>query len=286
MSILVIFSFVVLLLNHKVLQQATTSSEIALQLSHVAPVRLRHFQSESQACPQKSIQQLRQGALLKSQNKEDEILLRWFNGLCNGTYIEMGALDGVMFSNSFVFNKGFDWKGLLIELIPSHYQKLIQNRPNEIATVQAGVCDKRRMIHYVHQPDRPAIGGIYEFASVDHRERWWRNVTLSSPQVKEIECIPLKDIVAEHGKGVHFFDFFSLDVEGSEFEVLLSIDYSSIGFGVILLEANPRNLLRKKYAARTLLESNGYTFLMEEGKSYWFINNNFWSIYKHLLKEE
>jgi FkbM family methyltransferase len=232
------------------------------------------------------MQQLRQGGLLKSQNKEDEILLRWFNGLCNGTYIEMGALDGVKFSNSFAFNKGFGWEGLLIELIPSHYQQLVQNRPNEIATVQAGVCDKRQMIHYVHRPERPATGGIYEFASVDHRERWWGNITLSSPQVKEIQCIPLKDIVAEHGKGVNFFDFFSLDVEGSEFEVLRSIDYASIGFGIILLEANFRNLLRKNYAARTFLESNGYIFLMEEGNSYWFINKNFWSIYKHLLKEE
>jgi len=42
---------------------------------------------------------------LRSQSKEDELLLVFFNGLCNGSYIEMGALDGVTFSNSWVFNK-------------------------------------------------------------------------------------------------------------------------------------------------------------------------------------
>ena len=36
-----------------------------------------------------------QGPSMKSQSGEDKRLLVWFGGLCNGTYVELGALDGV-----------------------------------------------------------------------------------------------------------------------------------------------------------------------------------------------
>lgn len=42
----------------------------------------------------------------KSQSQEDEKLLGWFQTMCGGTYLELGGLDGVTFSNSYVFNKG------------------------------------------------------------------------------------------------------------------------------------------------------------------------------------
>ena len=36
-----------------------------------------------------------QGPSMKSQSGEDKRLLVWFGDLCNGTYVELGALDGV-----------------------------------------------------------------------------------------------------------------------------------------------------------------------------------------------
>jgi len=42
----------------------------------------------------------------KSQSQEDEKLLGWFQTMCGGTYLELGGLDGVTYSNSYVFNKG------------------------------------------------------------------------------------------------------------------------------------------------------------------------------------
>ena len=39
---------------------------------------------------------------LKSQQREDMELLQIFPGFCNGTYIEMGALNGIRFSNTYM----------------------------------------------------------------------------------------------------------------------------------------------------------------------------------------
>ena len=55
----------------------------------------------------------------KSQSGEDTMLLKWFSNLCGGTYVELGALDGVRFSNSYLFHFTRDWKGVLIEIMPN-----------------------------------------------------------------------------------------------------------------------------------------------------------------------
>ncbi|KAK1737305.1 hypothetical protein QTG54_012172 [Skeletonema marinoi] len=71
----------------------------------------------------------------KSQSAEDRHLQRWFKDICHGTYMEIGGLDGVTFSNTYVYNKGLNWSGVLVEASPMNYLQLVRNRPNEIANV-------------------------------------------------------------------------------------------------------------------------------------------------------
>jgi hypothetical protein len=63
------------------------------------------------------------GEYYKSQDKEDDKIMQWFGALCGGTYIKLGGLDGMRFSNSYVFNKVLGWKGVLIELKEDNYKK-------------------------------------------------------------------------------------------------------------------------------------------------------------------
>jgi hypothetical protein len=237
------------------------------------------FKTSAYVCPLQEGAQLK--PFMKSQSKEDEDLLQYFNGLCGGTYIEMGALDGIRFSNSYVFNQAFSWKGLLVELGPSNYKNLLTNRPNELALVNAGVCEIRRTLHYV---ERNAVGGIWEFAAPGFKKKWWPDIKdVNSPGLTPIECSPLQDIIDEHiGKQV-YFDFFSLDIEGAEVEAIHSIDFERVGFGIILVESDSWDQL-KNMSLMTYLESKGYIFLMNQRRSYWFVNIHFWSIYRGLTR--
>ena len=219
-------------------------------------------------------------AHFKSQSGEDRKLLEWFGGLSNGTYLEIGGLDGMTFSNTYVFNKALGWKGVLIELSTQNFAELVKNRPNEIATINAGVCDEKRILHYVE--GRGATNGIWEFASQSFKDKWWTELTLDSPSVKPLECAPLADLLEPHVGPSFFFDFFSLDVEGAEFEILKAIDFSRLGFGIILTEADEHHTL-KNLVLRNLLESKGYTFLMEYARSYWFAHGKFAEIYQNKL---
>ena len=239
------------------------------------------FQTSAHKCPKLLIDKL--GGNLKSQSGEDKTLLvNWFNGICNGTYMEMGALDGIKFSNSFVFHQKLHWKGVLVELGPKNYQRLVENRPHELATVHAGVCQQNGTLHYV---ERNAVGGIWEFASPSFREQWWKGIELKySKHVQELNCRPLQDILDQQlgTTSPLFFDFFSLDVEGAELEALQSIEFERVGFGILLVEADVHDP-DKNMALRALVESKGYTFLMEQSRSYWFINDEFSSIYRDLI---
>jgi len=219
----------------------------------------------------------------KSQSKEDEKLMEWFKDLRNGTYLELGALDGVRFSNSYVFNKALNWKGVLIELINDNYKKLLVNRPNEITRLNAGVCSEPKKLHSVKAGGgfRSAVGGIWEFASPSFRAKWWNGIKLDDPQVMEIDCNTLDNLLLAHANGITYFDFLSLDVEGAELSVLQSIDFDRVGFGVIFFEADEHNSL-KNMVARKLVESNGYTFLYDYERSFWFVNDDFYEIYKDL----
>ena len=241
------------------------------------PKNLVRYRTKATICPVKTKEQWTPDA--KSQNQEDSVLLRWFKGLCGGTYLEMGALNGLSGSNSYLFNKQLGWKGLLIEPSPNQFNDLVRNRPDELATVQAAVCDSEQTLHYVN---KGAVGGIWEFTTPSYRASWWKNITLDSPEVLTISCKPMSKILDQHVGETVYFDFYSLDVEGAELTVLQSIDFDKVGFGIIFLEASGHNE-RKNLAVKSLLTSNGYVFMMNEKRSDWFMNKDFVNIYKSVL---
>lgn len=237
--------------------------------------RTHHFESSSVSCRKLDLTAKPLQRHFKSQSREDKTLLQWFNGRCHGTYLEMGGLDGVTFSNSYFFNKapGMNWKGVLIELGPRNFAKLKVNRPSEMATVHAGVCAEARTVHYV---ERGAVGGIWEFATKSFKKQWWKGMQLKD--MTPITCSPLRDILRTHVGEPFYFDFFSLDVEGAELAALQSLDFEQIGFGIILAECDKSNKT-KDVALRAFLESNGYKHLMDRDRSCWFYNREFANIY-------
>ena len=222
---------------------------------------------------------VQQGQLLphfRSQSSEDEILLSFFStNLCKGSFIELGALDGEKFSNSYVFSKALDWKGVMIEASPKNYPQLEINRPNEIALVNKGVCNQEQDLHWV-DGGASATHGFVEFASEAYKKRWWTKEMIQD--AKMVPCFPLTSILKEAVGTNFWFDFFSLDVEGAEFSVLESLDFDKFAFGVIFVEANPKEQEKNKKVIQ-LLKSKGYKYLYRRKRSDWFQHESFASAY-------
>jgi len=92
----------------------------------------------------------------------------------------------------------------------------------------------------------------------------------------------MKNILLETVGKNHHFDFFSLDVEGAEFEVLKSVDFDEVSFGIIFVEADAHNS-QKNDAVKSLLKEKGYEFLYNTRRSDWFRHPSFREIYKGVV---
>ena len=65
-----------------------------------------------------------------SQQNEDVILWKKYLNYRNGFFIELGAMDGVVYSNTKFFEDDMGWTGILLEPEPVQFKRLKVNRPN------------------------------------------------------------------------------------------------------------------------------------------------------------
>jgi hypothetical protein len=79
------------------------------------------------------------------ENKIQKNLKKFLN-FKNGFFLEVGAYDGLLFSNTVDLEINLNWRGILIEPDFNQYIKCVKNRPNSIvvnaALVSGGVVKK------------------------------------------------------------------------------------------------------------------------------------------------
>lgn len=206
-----------------------------------------------------------------SQCKEDEILLdRFFEGHTNGTFIEMGALDGILYSNTKFFEDHLGWTGILIEPNPIQFEKLQVNRP-KCKNFNSLVSDSEveldyKFFHEVHA----AVSGVELTLPSSHNDIYFDNHPELNQTSIKIKPRKLTDIVKE--SEFDNIDFFSLDVEGHELQVLRSYDFS-IPIKLILIENNPSS-----FECDKLLVEKGYVFMENCAHNKIYVHKNFLSI--------
>jgi len=157
---------------------------------------------------------------LKSQAGEDAYIFRHF--FHNVTlqhemrFIEIGALDGVTFSNSFFFEMELHWGGVLIEAETKNYAKLERHRRgNKVIPLHLAVCESHQILTFTGTGPMAHAGA-------------------SSRETTTVACLPMHEILKM--ARLHRVDFYSIDVEGSELKVILSHDFHSVPVHVILIE--------------------------------------------------
>jgi len=211
-------------------------------------------------------------------------MTQYFPGLCRGRYTEVGALDVSRFSNTYSFYASPDlgWKGINVEVDPVSYEKLSINRKNDIANINAAVCSDPQVIHYA-QGKFKAVGGIWESSSKEQRERWWPGMTLAD--TTPVGCTHLQNTVDQTLGESSFIDFMTLDIEGAKLSALQGLDFSKVGFGVIVIESQAGRAPDGKQIdgeIEKLLKEVGYDRARSNkggGRNLWFENRNFDKIY-------
>ena len=107
-------------------------------------------------------------------------------------------------------------------------------------------------------------------------DRDWNDWSLhqSEAAVQKVQCVQLAQVFAQ--TGIRHVNFFMLDVEGGELDVLKSVDWHSVVFDVIAVEtcANCPDMRPPGYLleVKEFLASHGYVFDFDHLRNSWFHN--------------
>lgn len=210
-----------------------------------------------------------EGTISSGQNLEDAVIFnRFFSGSSpmahlgkgngngqqvGGIYLEMGALDGVTFSNSRLYEYCAGWDGILIEAQPNNVKKLYENRPCAVI-IPEGVCSATADGSLSTIRMSMQEGTAFDLSTRESSE---------NDEGVDVLCRPLSAMLDEHG--ITRINFFSLDVEGAELKILETFDFEKVKIDVLMVEADfihaqgsikgGDNINAKVEAVRTLVET-------------------------------
>ena len=199
-----------------------------------------------------------------SQVNQDIWVINYFQYRRNGIFVDIGAHDGITFSNTYVLEKQLNWTGLLIEPHPRYLKSLFSHRQNS-SIIPWCAYNRTEIMKFVEVSESELsisgvgggadmLTGISETYTNSHHN-WLNDLKKSfNTKVKErnLPCINVQEILDEY-EIVHI-DYLSIDTEGSELSILKAIDWDKVTIDVLHVE-----LL--SYEAKRL----AYNFLSPKG---------------------
>ncbi len=210
-----------------------------------------------------------------AQNFEDVMLARLFDGEKAGFYIDIGAGDPTFLSVTRHFYE-LGWRGINVEPIPANWERFAKGRPRDVnLNVAVAITPGRR--EFCEVIDNDALSSldsarIGELAASGVRTRRY-----------EVECVTGDSLFTQCPAEV---EFLKIDVEGSESEVLRSIDLAKHRPKVIVIEATAQDVAFPGWAkwsprvgARWLeweptVLAAGYTFAHFDGLNRFYLRDD------------
>jgi FkbM family methyltransferase len=174
-----------------------------------------------------------------SQSGQDKILdTHVFKGYKRGFFVNIGAWDGVCFDNTLFFERELKWTGINIEPLPDRYQSLVENRPN-CKNFNIAVSDRNGDAEFLAiTGDTSMLSGIKENYDPRHLDRIARETAALNTEARTIS-VPVKRLdTLFKEQDVRRVHYMSIDAEGSEMNIIRSIDFNFTYIDVIDFENN------------------------------------------------
>lgn len=210
-----------------------------------------------------------------SLNELDDKMLKYLN-FNKGFFIEAGANDGISQSNTYLYEKKYEWIGLLVEPNPVKCSECKSNRPNSIvenyALVSSNYSSDTILGDFTHTDYCSSL-----MSMVLDKGDWSDEVMHDSQRLRmelgniiKVPAITLNVLLEKHG--IKKVDFFSLDVEGYEISVLNGFNIEKYLPTYILIETttyeNRINVIfeymkNKGYKMVERLSCNDFLFTIE-----------------------
>jgi len=200
-----------------------------------------------------------------SQQDEDKYIIQYLlkDRIYDGTYLEIGACDGKLYSNTLTLEKYFGFKGILIEPQKEYFRGLEYNRSRENNELYNCAVTNSDMETITFTGDN-AEGGVLSSINTNLENRNWSTYEVPNKRMSEI---------LENSK-YEYIDFMIIDVEGSELSLLESIDFKYPIYCIIIEAHSGEQEKNKKFGEH--LKANGFTYKeRQRGNEVW-INKSYY----------
>lgn len=182
-----------------------------------------------------------------SQNNEQEIILDYFqftDPKKQYVFLDVGANDGITLSNTRALAL-MDWAGVLVEASPKAFKRLVEtyadNPLMDLHNIALGSANGAIMLN----ESGPLLGQTdLALVSTVHEHEMERFKSVVRYEQVPVNCLNWETFMANCTKWRHF-DFISMDIEGSELEILPAMDLSETQ--LICIEWNGRDDIKREY---------------------------------------
>lgn len=188
----------------------------------------------------------------------DKVLFeKFFKNKKNGTFIECGAFDGLISSNTYFFYKNMGWRGYNIEPVPRIFEELQRNRPEDKNyNIALSNADGESIFTQAITGRFPHYEGNFGNGSLRHSQK---HLEILKRDGCSFETFNIKTVkLSSFYKNTNIqkpIDLFILDVEGCEPDVLsvlhevkdsllprvLAVEYGHCGEDILYKYLSPLN---------------------------------------------
>ncbi len=185
-----------------------------------------------------------------SQEGEDLLLLRLFESQERGFYVDVGAFHPRYLSNTYAFYRR-GWRGLNVDATPEVRKRFLRARPRDISVTAAVGAESGRAVlrqfrlgqlNTISDKQVDLVSGFADVRS----------------QV-EVPVLPLRTLLQQHLPGQQPIDLLNVDVEGMDYEVLASNDWSRFRPTVVCVEILVHSVRElETTATHRFMNSQGY----------------------------
>ncbi len=203
-----------------------------------------------------------------SQWKEDTFIKKFFYNKKKGDYLDIGCFHPFKYSNTaLLYKKG--WTGVNLDINPLSIElfNLVRKKDKNLCIA---ISNKRGKVncHFHH-----FFSPINSFDSGFKKKRLLYKVgnkyfVFKFNKRVIVNTCKFHDIVKKK------YDFFNLDIEGGEYDVLKQIDFKIFSPKLICIEIHGNINLAKNKKIKDILIKNNYRFAKRFGPSCLFVKKN------------
>lgn len=203
-----------------------------------------------------------------SQIGQDVMVMALTKQKRDGYFVEFGAMDGKMYSNTLALEQELGWKGIVCEPAQIFHEHLSKNRACHI-DLRAVAGASGQQLEFKETDTELGLSGLVDYFDAGECHTARRHA--SAGRTYTVETVSLDDLLTQHQAPAHI-DYVSMDTEGSEHAILANFDFDRHRVSIFSIEHN--YLEPRRQDIKDLMAHKGYQHIASELSRHddWFID--------------